>query len=126
VLGAILFVWQIPHFLALAWLYRIDYERGGFRMLPVLDRSGSLTSQVALVYTVALVPIGLAITLAGLAGTVFLVGSFLLGLGMLAQGIRLHLRRTDANARLLFVASLVYLTVFLILLVGNRGPIDLR
>ncbi len=126
VLGAILFVWQIPHFLALAWLYRTDYERGGFRMLPVLDRSGRLTSQVALVYTVALVPIGLAISLAGLAGTVFLVGSFLLGLGMLAQGIRLHLRRTEANARLMFVASLVYLTVFLILLVGNRGPIEPR
>jgi heme O synthase-like polyprenyltransferase len=61
-----------------------------------------------------------------MAGRVFLVGSFLLGIGMLAQGIRLRLRRTDANARLLFIASLVYLTVFLILLVGNRGPIGLR
>ena len=126
VLGAVLFVWQIPHFMALAWLYRADYERGGFRMLPVLDRSGDLTSQVALVYIVALVPIGLAVSLAGMAGRVFLVGSFLLGIGMLAQGIRLRVRRTDANARLLFIASLVYLTVFLILLVGNRGPIGLR
>jgi protoheme IX farnesyltransferase len=126
VLGAILFVWQIPHFLSLAWLYRDDYERAGFRMLPVLDRSGNFTSQVALVYITALVPIGLAMSLAGLAGKVFLVGSFLLGLGLLAQGVRLHLRRTDANARLLFLASLVYLTVFLILLVGNRGSIEPR
>ena len=123
VLAAILFVWQIPHFLALAWLYRTDYERGGFRMLPVLDPSGRFTSQVSLVYIVALVPIGLAVSLAGLAGMVFLVGSFLLGLGFLAQGIRLHLRRTERNARMLFVTSLVYLTLFLILLIGNRGPI---
>lgn len=123
VLAAILFVWQIPHFLALAWLYRLDYERGGFRMLPVIDPSGRFTSQVSLVYIVALVPIGLAVSLAGMAGALFLAGSFLLGLGFLAQGIRLHVRRTERNARLLFVASLVYLTLFLILLVSDRGPI---
>ncbi len=123
ILGATLFVWQIPHFLALAWLYREDYVRGGFRMLPVLDPSGSLTSQVVLIYTIALLPIGLAAVHAGIGGWVFLVGSTLLGLGFLAQALRLRLRRSGAEARILFIASLVYLTLLLALMVSDPGPI---
>ncbi|MBD3161595.1 MAG: protoheme IX farnesyltransferase, partial [Candidatus Eisenbacteria bacterium] len=63
ILGAVLFVWQIPHFLALAWMYREDYERGGFRMLPVVDATGRVTSGLVVLYTLALLPIGVAATL---------------------------------------------------------------
>lgn len=124
ILGATLFVWQIPHFLALAWLYREDYERGGFRMLPVLDPSGKLTSQVALIYAVALLPLGLAAVQAGIGGWFFLVGSTILGLGFLTQAARLLVRRTGAEARILFIASLVYLTFLLVLMVSDPGPIS--
>ena len=75
VLGAILFVWQIPHFLALAWMYREDYRRGGFRMLPVLDTTGALTSRIVLLTSLILIPLGLVVTLSGLAGWLFALGS---------------------------------------------------
>jgi protoheme IX farnesyltransferase len=122
ILAAVLFLWQIPHFLALAWLYREDYERGGFRMLPVLDRSGVVTGRMVILYSLALLPIGLAATLAGMAGWVFLAGSVVLGMGLLALGVRLARVRTDRSARALFFASLVYLPVLLTLLVVDRGP----
>lgn len=122
ILAAVLFLWQIPHFLALAWLYREDYERGGFRMLPVLDRSGVVTGRMVILYSLALLPIGLAATLAGMAGWLFLVGSVVLGGGLLAMGVRMARLRTDRSARMLFLASLVYLPVMLALLVVDRGP----
>ncbi|MFB3910132.1 MAG: heme o synthase [Candidatus Eisenbacteria bacterium] len=122
ILGATLFLWQIPHFLALAWLYREDYERGGFRMLPAIDSTGRLTAQLALLYTLALIPIGIAATLSGMAGHAYLLGSLALGLAMLLLGLRLLLRRTERNARMLFFASLIYLPVLLGLLVADRGP----
>jgi protoheme IX farnesyltransferase len=122
ILAAVLFLWQIPHFLALAWLYREDYERGGFRMLPVLDRTGAVTGRMVVLYSLALLPIGLAATLAGMAGWVFLAGSVVLGMGLLALGVRLARLRTDRSARMLFFASLVYLPVMLALLVADRGP----
>jgi protoheme IX farnesyltransferase len=122
ILGAILFLWQIPHFLALAWLYREDYERGGFRMLPVVDRNGTLTSWMVIIYSFALIPLGLAGSLLGLAGFVYLAGSTLLGLGLLALGIRLYVTRSAASARAMFFASLIYLPLALGLMVADRGP----
>ena len=122
VLGAILFVWQIPHFLALAWLYRHDYARGGFRMLPQVDPRGSITFRIAVVYTLALFPVGLAMVLAGLAGWVYAVGSILLGSYMLAASLRLYRVRSERNARGLFLASIIYLPVLLGLMVLDRVP----
>lgn len=120
ILGSILFLWQIPHFLALAWLYREDYERGGFRMLPVIDRQGTLTSWMVIVYSLALIPLGLAGSLSGLAGHWFLLGSTLLGVGLLALGVQLYFTRSARSARTLFFASLVYLPLVLGLMVADR------
>ena len=122
VLALLLFVWQIPHFLALAWLYREDYERGGFAMLPVIDPSGRLTGRVVVLMTLVLLSLGVSAALSGLAGWLYAFGSIALGLWLLWLGLRLHARRSDANARRLFVASLVYLPVLLCLMVIDRGP----
>jgi protoheme IX farnesyltransferase len=122
VLAAVLFAWQVPHFLALAWIYRDDYARGGFRMLPVVDRSGILTSRMVILYSLTLMPIGIAATVIGLAGELFLVGSLALGTALLFLGVRLHIRRSEARARLVFFGSLAYLPFLLGLMVADRGP----
>ncbi|MHC4273825.1 MAG: heme o synthase [Planctomycetota bacterium] len=123
ILGALLFVWQIPHSFALGWLYRDDYARGGFAMLPVVDRGGRLTGQVVVLTSLCLVPLALAATLAGLTGWVYTAGSIGLGLWILSFGARLYTQRTEASARRLFLASIVYLPVLLCLMVADRGPI---
>lgn len=120
-LAATLFVWQIPHFLSLAWLYREDYTRGGFRMLPVADPTGRVTCPVIVLYTLALVPVGLAFFLGGLSGYFFLGASFLLGLSFLYWGTQLFLRRTETNARRVFLASLIYLPLFMGFLVIDQS-----
>ncbi len=120
-LALVLFLWQIPHFLALAWLYRKDYERGGYRMLPSVDPMGRLTSWLAVVYIAALLPVGAVLFVAGLAGPYFLLGSFLLGLVFLALGLRLVRVRCDRQARGLFLGSIAYLPLWLGLLVADPG-----
>lgn len=122
ILGAILFVWQLPHFLALAWLYRADYERGGFAMLPVVDRSGALTSRIVLLTSLILIPLGLMVTLAGVAGWWFAAGSVLLAAWMIGLAVRLFIDHSDANARRLFLASITYMMLLMSLLVLDRGP----
>jgi protoheme IX farnesyltransferase len=121
-LGGLLFVWQIPHFLALAWLYRDDYARGGFAMLPVLDPTGRLTGRIVVLTSLMLLPMALTATLLGLAGWLYTLGATLLGVWMLARGVRLCVDRTNHNARRVFLASLVYLSTLLVLLVLDRGP----
>jgi protoheme IX farnesyltransferase len=120
-LGAILFVWQMPHFFALGWLYRRDYARGGFKLLPVVDPRGDLTCRVLVMFAMVLVPLSLTVTLAGVAGPLFAFGSALLGMVWLATGIRLFRQRTDANARRVFLGSLLYLPLVLGLMVVDRG-----
>ncbi|MCI0677045.1 MAG: heme o synthase [Phycisphaerales bacterium] len=120
-LAAILFVWQIPHFLALAWMYRDDYQRGGFAMLPALDRdSGQLTCEVMMVTALVLVPTGLMASFITGAGWVAAIGSALLGLWMLALGARFCLERSHTNARGVFRASIAYLPALLFLLLIDR------
>ena len=122
ILAAILFVWQLPHFLALAWLYRHDYTRGGFVMLPAVDASGEVTSRIVLLTSLLLVPLGLMASLAGLAGWIYAIGSIGLGVVMLAKARRLMGERTDASARGVFLTSIVYLATLLMLLVIDSGP----
>ena len=125
-LGTILFIWQIPHFLALAWLYRDDYQRGGYRMLPVIDPHGALTCRVILGYTLALVVVCLALAWFQLAGWVFVGGALLLNTGLIAAEIRLMRDRTRQNARRVFLASVIYLPLLLLLMVADRGaPADI-
>lgn len=122
-LGGILFVWQIPHFLALAWLYREDYQRGGFAMLPVIDATGRLTCQVIVVTSLTLLPLGLLLTILGIAGFFYALGSIVLGLWMVLLSLRLLASRTHANARGVFLASITYLPLLLCLLVIDRGSV---
>jgi protoheme IX farnesyltransferase len=122
VLAALLFLWQIPHFFALAWMYRADYERGGFAMLPVVDRGGRLTGQVALVTSLGLVPVALSATLFGLAGPFYAAGALALGLWLAAAGARLWATRSDASARRLFLTSVIYLPALLCLMIADRRP----
>jgi len=126
ILGGLLFVWQIPHFFALAWMYRVDYARGGFKMLPVMDPSGRLTGQVVVLMSLGLLPMGLAATLFGLAGWVYAVGSIALGTWLLAVGLRLYATRSDESARRLFIASIVYLPLLLGLMMLDRNQAPLR
>jgi protoheme IX farnesyltransferase len=117
ILGGVLFVWQVPHFLALAWLYRDDYARAGFRMLPAVDRPGDLTARLALLYILSLLPVTAAVTLAGVSGRGFLIASQVLGLAFAALGWTFLKLRTDPAARRLFVASIVYLPLLLAVMV---------
>ncbi len=124
VLFGILFVWQLPHFLALAWMYREDYARGGYAMLPVLDPKGELTGRVLVLTSLILLPLGLISTMTGLAGWVFLFGSVILALWMTGLSIRFYMQRTDASARKVFLASIVYLSALLALFLVDRGPVQ--
>ena len=122
-LGAVLFAWQVPHFLALAWLHRDDYARGGFRMLPVSDPTGQLTGQVIILYSLTLLALGPVATLTGMTGWVYAIGSVALGAGLLVLGVRLYRQPTSANARRLFHASLVYLPTLFALMLVDRSPV---
>lgn len=120
VLFGIVFLWQMPHFLALAQLYRADYARAGFRMLTVEDAGGASAGRQALLYALALVPVSLLPTPLGMAGGVYFVGALVLGIGFLLSGVGMALDPSSpAAARRLFHASLLYLpAVCVLLLVG--------
>jgi len=122
VLAGTLFLWQIPHFLALAWLYREDYERGGFRMLPVVDPSGRVTGQMVVLYALALLPVGVLAILGGMTGWLFAAGSLVLTSGLVALALRLAALRTEPVARHLFLGTLAYLPLLLGLMVADRLP----
>jgi protoheme IX farnesyltransferase len=122
VLALILFFWQIPHFLALAWLHHDDYARAGFRVLPIADATGRLTGFVVVLYTLVLLPLTLMPTLLGDAGRLYGGGALLLGVGLLWAALRLERQRTPAAARRLFRATVIYLPILLALLVIDRQP----
>jgi protoheme IX farnesyltransferase len=118
ILFAILFLWQIPHFLAIAWLYRDDYARAGFPMLPVLDREGSFTARQAVLHSLALLLVSLAPPAAGLAGGAYAAGALVLGVGLTLFALRLARARDLVAARGLFLASVVYLPALSCLLLA--------
>jgi protoheme IX farnesyltransferase len=120
VLFAILFLWQIPHFLAIAWIYREDYARGGLPMLPVLDPDGKVTGRQAVANSLALLLVSLTPRAAGLAGNVYLVGAVVLGMAFTAVAFRAAIERTAPAARRLFVASIVYLALLCALLIADK------
>ena len=120
VLFAILFLWQFPHFLAIAWMYRDDYARAGIKMLPVVEPEGKVTGQQIISYTLLLVPVSLLPVVTGLAGSIYLVGAAMLGLGFLYFSARAALVRTTWQARRLLLASVIYLPLLFGLMVLNR------
>jgi protoheme IX farnesyltransferase len=119
-LFAVQFLWQLPHFLAIAWLYRDDYGRAGFPMLPVIDPDGRSTARQAIAYAAALVPASLATTALGVTGTTYFATAGVLGLAFLGVTVWFGWQRTAAAARGLFVASIVYLPVLWILMIADR------
>lgn len=120
VLFLLLFFWQTPHFLSLAWLYREEYRRGGFRMLSVTDPSGEACFRHIVLQTVFLLFVSLLPFVAGLAGKVYLLSALSAGAYFLFSALRLYRLRTQAAARTLFLASLVYLPLVLVVLALNR------
>jgi protoheme IX farnesyltransferase len=119
-LFAILFLWQLPHFLAIGWLYRDDYARGGFPMLAVTDRDGSSTGRQAVLYATALLPVTLAAGLLAAAGKGYLWGALVLGVAFLGCALLFAWDRSTAAARRLFFASVLYLPLVLGLMVFDR------
>lgn len=116
----IVYLWQVPHFLSIAWLYREDYERGGFVMLPVIDRQGVTTGRQAVLGALALIPVSLAPVMHQAASIGYLVGALALGFYFLRHAIAFAIRRDNGRARLLLRASLVYLPCLLALLLAFR------
>lgn len=114
---AILFLWQLPHFYALAWMLREDYEKGGFVMLPSLDASGKSTATHALVATVLLAIAGIVPTLLGVSGWLYLIGMAVVGIVFLIPAISFLKERTYDRAKKLMFASIVYVPVFFALVV---------
>jgi heme o synthase len=130
VLFAILFLWQFPHFFSIAWLYRDDYAQGGIRMLPVVEPDGRSTAWRILIYSLALIPISLLPGILGMAGRIYVVGAAVLGLGLLYFGARLaffNLPLTSAvsklRARHVLQATVIYLPLLFILMMGNSTPL---
>ena len=121
-LFAIMFVWQVPHFLAIAWLYREDYAKAELAMLPVIDPTGLRTFRQTLIGCLLLLPLGIlpAVPAIGVAGKWYFAAAMLCGLGFLAFGVLLVLKPTRQNARRLFLASLVYLPVVLTVMLIDR------
>jgi protoheme IX farnesyltransferase len=120
ILFAILFLWQFPHFLAIAWMYRDDYARAGIKMLPVVEPEGRVTGQQIIAYTVLLVPVSFLPFAVKLAGIIYLAGAAVLGAVFLYYAVRAAFGRTARQARELLLASVLYLPVLFGLMVLNR------
>ena len=121
VLFMILFLWQMPHFLSLAWMYRRDYERGGFPMLTVLDGSGIVVARHVVIYTVMLLLFSLLLTVLSVTGVVYFAGALLLGAGFLAAGTRFFLDRSNSNARTVLLSSYFYLLALITLMFIDKA-----
>jgi protoheme IX farnesyltransferase len=115
------FIWQMPHVLAISWIYREDYERAGMPVLPVIDRLGGLTGRQATLWAATLIPASEMPFLIGLTNAVYAIGALILGLAQLATAVRFLRHRSEVNARVLFYASITYLPLLWMLMVlGKR------
>jgi protoheme IX farnesyltransferase len=116
----ILFLWQLPHFLALSWIYREDYRRGGLAMLSVSDPEGRHTGRMVLLYAMALLPVSLVPTLLGVTGAVYFFGALALGLAYTGVSVAMTSAVTTARAWRVFLVSIVYLPALLTLMVVDK------
>jgi protoheme IX farnesyltransferase len=119
-LFAIVFVWQIPHFMAIAWLYRDDFSRAGFPLLPVKHPDGKSTARQAILFSVLLIPVSLAPFFLHMAGTIYAATAALGSLALLAASISFMAARTNQRARRLFIGSITYLPLLWALLIADR------
>jgi protoheme IX farnesyltransferase len=120
-LFGIMFLWQLPHFLAIAWMYRDDYARAGFPMLPVLEPDGRSTARQAVLYAAALVPLSLVPTVMRMAGGVYFFGALVLGLGFLWLTLQFARTRSVRDARRIFFGSIIYLPLVWILMIADKA-----
>lgn len=119
-LFAMQYLWQFPHFLAIAWLYREEYAKAGILMLPVVEPSGRITSRQIVMFSIMLLPVSLAPFFFGISGVIFLVGGALLGVWMLWASIRMARQRTSESAKKLLLVSVIYLPLLFILMVADK------
>lgn len=120
-LFGILFVWQVPHFLGIAWMYREDYARAGLRMLPVVDPDGSLTSRQIVLFSLTLLSVSLVPRLLAVAGEVYFSAALVFGLAFIIAALPLLSTRDRRSARQVFLASVIYLPLLLIFLMADRA-----
>ncbi|HSE23525.1 MAG TPA: heme o synthase [Pyrinomonadaceae bacterium] len=120
VLFAILFLWQFPHFLAIAWMYREDYTRAGILMLPVVEPDGRVTAQQIVLYTLMLLPVSLLPTALHISGKIYFFGALVLGLLFLYSSVRAAISMSRQRARSLLLASVLYLPLLFFLMVVNK------
>ena len=116
-LFALLFLWQFPHFLAIAWMYRDEYANAGIKMLPVVEPSGRLTARQIVLFTIMLVPVSLAPFFLGFAGPIFLFGALFLGVWFLFESSKAARAKTPLRARRLLLVSVIYLPLIFALVV---------
>jgi protoheme IX farnesyltransferase len=114
---AILFFWQLPHFMAISWIYREDYGRAGFVMTSVADERGISTARQAIFFSLALLAVSVLPSFIGMTGTAYLLGAALAGAVLLAASIAFFFERTNRTAKRLFMTSNLYLVVMMVLLV---------
>ncbi|MGQ0562689.1 MAG: heme o synthase [Gemmatimonadota bacterium] len=119
-LFAIMFVWQMPHFYALAWIYREDYGRAGFKMLTVVDATGKRAARHTLWFAAALIPISILPALLGIAGDIYMIGAVALGIGFVLLAGRMLFSPNERLAWRVFTASIIYLPVLLLLMVVDK------
>ncbi len=119
-LFVILFIWQFPHFLAIAWMYRDDYARAGIQMLPVVEPDGHSTSRQIVGYASTLIPVSLFPVFLGMSGKIYFFGALALGIWFLYTGVRVAFDRTNQRARQVLLVSVIYLPVIYGLMVLDR------
>ena len=115
------FLWQFPHFLSIAWLYRNEYANAGIRMLPVVEPSGKLTGRQIVLFSIMLLPVSLAPYFFQVAGPLFLVGATILGIWFLWASVRAARAKSDELARKLLLVSVIYLPLFFLLMVIDKS-----
>ena len=120
ILFAMLFLWQFPHFLAIAWMYREQYAKAGILMLPVVEPEGKITARQIVIFTVLLLPVSLAPFFIGLAGWIYLIGAAVLGVWFLSASISAARAKTNEKARKLLLVSVIYLPLVYLLMVLNK------
>ncbi|MCB1024231.1 MAG: heme o synthase [Acidobacteria bacterium] len=119
-LFSLLFLWQFPHFLAIAWMYKEEYRKAGIKMLPVIEEDGKITAQQIVIFTIFLVPVSLAPFFLGISGVYYLSGAVILGIWFLAVSIQTARTKTVKKARSLLLTSVLYLPVLFALMVFDH------
>ena len=120
ILFAMLFLWQFPHFLAIAWMYREQYAKAGIKMLPVVEPEGKITARQIVIFTILLLPVSLMPYFFGVSGVIYLVGASLLGIWFLWASIQAARAKTNEKARSLLLVSVLYLPLIFALMVFNH------